>query len=332
MRSTSYNKLLNLSFPTDLIEKIENNDHNITSLKNNSDDFLLKFYSEVELKIIRDKLTRKPISDTILQNLISKSKNSCCFCNDGNSLQPYQIHHITPYHIDQNNNEDNLLLVCPTHHVTIHSNNYSKDFQLRTKYQWESLIKVVNEYEHKNIQFPFGTFEAISFIGNSDITEILNIKPLSSVVSRDILFQDIELKCKRILNDHHLLLLIGVSGSGKSTLALGLSGKYEVLGYQIYRYIMPYNKDNRFALREIAKFNSVSINKTLLIIDDANTLFNSNDIETLNTYVNSNFKIIVTWTQNINDSDAYIHNHVLNSKFVITFEDYKDNLAALIQR
>jgi hypothetical protein len=116
VHSKTRNALLALGFPTDLIEKINRNGHALGILKQFSYTGLRKYYNDEESKLINERIKRQPISDEVIEQLLKDSKEVCCYCADGVSTRPYQIHHIEPYHITQDNSEHNLVLVCPTHH------------------------------------------------------------------------------------------------------------------------------------------------------------------------------------------------------------------------
>lgn len=58
---------------------------------------------------------RKPITDLIKKNIAYKQSYNCCICR--NLLPPsYQIDHIIPHSISQNDNENNLQALCANCH------------------------------------------------------------------------------------------------------------------------------------------------------------------------------------------------------------------------
>jgi 5-methylcytosine-specific restriction endonuclease McrA len=122
MHGRTFNSLIGYSLDTDLVDKIGRNKYTVALLRSAGKDKLLESFTAQEVETIKAKINRAPIEDDVLKAILAKSLGCCCYCNDGNSAQPYQIHHINPYSDSQDNSENNLMLVCPTHHVRIHTN------------------------------------------------------------------------------------------------------------------------------------------------------------------------------------------------------------------
>ena len=101
MRKDSERKLISLGFDTDLIKKIDHKSLTLSGLRGQSKEALTKNgFTDEETKLILEKINRKEIDDAVINNILSKSGEICCFCNDGNNARPFQIHHIKEYHID----------------------------------------------------------------------------------------------------------------------------------------------------------------------------------------------------------------------------------------
>ena len=163
MRKDSEKRLLELGFDTDLIQKIESKSLNLSSLKPMTKPALLKAgFTNDETDLIYAKTKREPIPDEVLNAVLSKSGEVCCYCSDGISTRPFHIHHIDEYHVSRNNDEDNLALVCPNDHANIHAKKITIEEQKSIKKAWENLWSIAQEYKTKGIAFPFGAFEIIA--------------------------------------------------------------------------------------------------------------------------------------------------------------------------
>src|SRR5205814_10535644 len=126
MHGKTFNALLGYGLSSDLIEKIAHRKHTLTELRALSRQKLLSHYTSDEVDQIKLRIERTPIPDDVISLVTSRARGGCCYCGDGNSARPFQIHHIDPYSETQDNSEDNLLLVCPTHHARIHANGISR--------------------------------------------------------------------------------------------------------------------------------------------------------------------------------------------------------------
>jgi hypothetical protein len=134
MRKDSEKRLLELGFDTDLIQKIESKSLNLSSLKLMSKRALSNIgFTDDETDLIYAKTKREPIPDEVLDAILSKSGEVCCYCSDGISTRPFHIHHIDEYHVSRNNDEDNLALVCPNDHANIHSKKITIEEQKSIK-------------------------------------------------------------------------------------------------------------------------------------------------------------------------------------------------------
>lgn len=139
--------LIGRSIPTDLVDKIESNGHTVAELRTLSRPRLEQDYSKEETALLLDSLKRHPIDSNVIDAILSERGEVCAYCADGISARPYQIHHIVPYSDTQYNSMDNLLLVCPTHHIWIHSTRESICAQKVKRSTWSAVLAIASNYE-----------------------------------------------------------------------------------------------------------------------------------------------------------------------------------------
>ena len=101
-----------------------------------------------EVSWVKRAITRKAIDSTIVHNLLENSNFICCCCK-GLKSDSYIIHHIEEYEISQNNEYDNLAVLCPNDHDLAHSNSnltnkLSSSQIIESKKNWEHEIKLHN--------------------------------------------------------------------------------------------------------------------------------------------------------------------------------------------
>jgi hypothetical protein len=145
LRNKTANALLALGFDTDLITKVETNRDTVSSLRSRSDTALRLYYTDAEVQLIKDYIKRKPIATDVLVRVLAAANESCCFCEDGNSARPYQIHHIIEHAKTQDNSEENLVLICPSHHVSV-PKQFSAAEQKERRRTWHSIVKIARAY------------------------------------------------------------------------------------------------------------------------------------------------------------------------------------------
>lgn len=315
MRNSSIRKLLSLGFDKDLINKIDDKSLTISGLKNQSEAALIKngFLKE-EAALIHKKVNRIEIDDGIILKLLEKSGEICCFCCDGNMNRPFHIHHIEEYHINQNNNEDNLALVCPTHHEANHKNQMPVDEQKHKKTKWENLWLVAKKYQEHGVSFPFSSIEYIDYKMKGKITEIFTLgTPLPSVCV-ELCKGSIANKSFEILKRENKLIIAGASGSGKSTLAYGIAGLDK--RKSVFKYTIG-NTNSKDACAEILYFLSEVVGDIILIIDDANTKLHSEHIESILKSCQTAKQIIIVNTRNDFKGDSNIEQHFQQSVIYI---------------
>lgn len=311
MHKKTLNTFLSRGFPTDLIEKIDKLSFTYSALNGISIEALMKIgFEEEEANIIYSKTGRKPIKKEVVKSLIEKSGGCCCYCKNGINSQPYQIHHIEEYHISQNNEESNLIVVCPNHHVVIHSKSISDVEQIIKKNEWENLWQIAKEFQKKNLTYPFKSFSLVDYTQDGDISEIFSFSIPSGNLCKLLTTGSLANNACEILNETNMLILTGASGCGKSTFALGVAGKLQ--GYTVFKY-EPKKVNN---IEEIFNLISLNIEETILVIDDANFCFSSNEIENILKATNKSFKIIVTFstgTMNEQVENHFTHNTIFLS-------------------
>lgn len=301
--------LLSRGFPTDLIAKIAENFHTVSSLEVMSKAELSKTYSQAEIAMVCDLVKRKPISDEVLKKVVSSVDQSCCYCCDGNSSRPYQIHHITPYCETQDNSEDNLLLVCPTHHEVVPKTD-SEQLQKQQRRKWQAIVQIARDFRKQGIPFPYDRLVAYDYEHAFDPAEIIHSYRISPSLCMALSDHKVATECIDELKKNHFALIVGNSGSGKSTLAVGVAGHFakshDSRVFQ-YRFSGSYSTSE---LPEILRCISCSANMDVLILDDANKFLTIDDLVTVSRAVRSkSMRVIATWT-NEADNGEVVQRHL----------------------
>ncbi len=329
MKTSSKNKFLSLGFSTDLIDKIEKKSQTLSGLRGQNKKALLNIgFSTEEVEVILTKVNRAPIETAVLNKILRKSAGVCCYCADGNRTRPYQIHHIKEYHIDQDNREFNLLLVCPTHHVVIHTEKLSIDSQLVIKRKWENLSQIIREYELKGLQFPFKAFEYLDYQSKGSITEIFSFSLPKPSLCKQLFIGGSQQDASKILEKHSKLILSGPSGSGKSTLAIGIAGT--IANSVVYKYT--FAKNTSQTVEEILLFLSFGVKPIVLIIDDANVYLTLGQIEQITATATSRTKIIIVNTLAQNPEETSVEHHLWHAMYPIAWSQMKDSILKILNR
>ena len=139
-----------LGFPEDLSKKIVYKGFTKSKLKNFTKKDLLQSFNEQETQEIREKISRKSIPQSVISKLIQDSDWKCCVCWDISKCQNVVIHHIIPYHKTQDNNYDNLIVLCLNHHGVAHTKSdlgqppLPSEVLKKKKLEW---TKYVTEYK-----------------------------------------------------------------------------------------------------------------------------------------------------------------------------------------
>jgi hypothetical protein len=321
MRKDSEKKLLALGFDTELIDKINNKSLGISGLKGQSKSALIKNdFTEKEAELIISKTNRKNIDIETINLILGKSGEVCCFCKDGNNSRPFQIHHIEEYHINQNNEEDNLVLVCPNHHVSIHKNNIDTEDQKHKKRTWENLWQTATKYHEKGMSFPFAYIDYIDYNRNGSISDIFKFGPPIPSVCVSLCSNPLAYEANDLLTLENKLIIAGSSGSGKTTLAYGIAGIN--ISHKAYKYTVG-SANTSEDCSQILLFLSEAVSKIVLIIDDANTKLNSDQIENILKASDKDKLIIIVNTRNDFKGDSNIEQHFQKAVQYINWNKYQ---------
>lgn len=310
MRKDSEKRLLELGFDTNLIKKIDARSLNLSSLKPMNKYALLKAgFTNEEADIISTNTKREPIPQAVLEAILEKSGEVCCYCADGISTRPFHIHHMDEYHVSRNNDEDNLALVCPNDHDSTHDKKIPLEQQKATKKAWENLWSIAQEYKAKGVSFPFGAFEVIDYTVTGSITEIFSFGAPKGSVCLDLTKGILSQHCLETLKKQHKLILAGGSGSGKSTLAKGIAGHFK--DAVVFKYVVS-DKTSVEIAKEISHFLGLARKELVLIIDDANTKIKPDQIETVLKLSNEKQRIILVNTRNSFNGEGNLEQHFQN--------------------
>ena len=136
----------------------------------------------------------------------------CCFCADGVNVRPFQLHHIIPHSATQDNSEENLLLVCPTHHVTIHKSLLSFEAQKVRRASWLSVVKLAQQFKGKGIAYPFGLFEPLTYDAPPEPAQLVQLGPVSPSTALLCLSPEMSVAAIASLDRTPFLAVFGGSG------------------------------------------------------------------------------------------------------------------------
>lgn len=146
--------LLNVGIYEKLANKIINYGYSKSSFGSAPKKVLIKFFTEEEIKIVKEKIKRKPIPDETIDRLIRECDWKCCICQDFKIEQPIIIHHIEKHSKTQDDSYENLIILCLKHHGTAHTKcEIGKDPLMSTtlKIKKEEWIEAVKKYKSKII-------------------------------------------------------------------------------------------------------------------------------------------------------------------------------------
>jgi DNA replication protein DnaC len=331
MDNRTRDSLLGRGLPTDLVEKIGRLGHTVGVLKNFSRKTLTQFYTEGEAGAIYEGVHRQPITTEVLDRIRFLSNEVCSYCTDGVSTRPYQIHHIEEHAVTQDDSEENLMLVCPTHHTAIPQLGFSVEEQKQQRQKWYALAEVARAYESRGLTFPLKSFEALSYNNNPDVAELFTFGPPSPSTARMISEHGLGVEAQARLLSNNFLLIAGASGAGKSTLAMGVAGSAGD-GLRVFRYLRSAAQDNRAALTEILTFLSTAVEPCVLIVDDANLWLTNSDIETIARASSSNARVIVIATRATgNDETAEVDARFPSDRVFISWETVRPFVSAFLK-
>lgn len=316
--------LLTLGFDTVLINKVNSHFLNLSALKGMNQAALVNIgFSDSEAILIRSKVNRSPIPKETIKSLIESCGGVCCYCADGINTKPYQVHHIDDYAKSQSHSLNNLLVVCPTHHVNIHQKKLPIEGQLLQKRSWENLWAIAKSYRQKSLVFPFGAIEHVDYKADGSITEIFSFGPPKPAICGKLTEGPILHDAINTLNKYNKIILSGNSGSGKTTLSLGIASK--VTDAIIFRYVAS-DKSSTDIAKEILLFLELASTKILLIIDDANTKIQPQQIEQISAAASEEKKIILINTRETLASLQNFEQRIYHSIVPITWKALQDTV------
>jgi len=326
MQTKTRNKFISLGFPTDLISKINSKSLTVSGLAGMSKAALIQMgFTSDEADTIVRKVNRESIPVKTVENILLKTGGVCCYCTDGNNTRPFQIHHIEEYHVGQNNEEENLLLVCPTHHTTIHKFNIPQAEQKSVRWKWEQVWKIAMEYKIKGLDFPFETFTAVDYDLPGSITEIFQYTAPKPSVCAKVIQAEIVNDALKMLEVENRLIISGPSGSGKSTLAYSIIGNMPTF----LKYQCSIGSDANKVVKEIYTFLSTAVKPLVLLIDDANTFLATHHLETILKAATNGNRIIIVNTDALKGFEK-IEVHFSSSVFYVNWELIKGSVKTTI--
>jgi hypothetical protein len=158
------NGLLKYGIHELLADKIVQYGLSVSTIKATSKLNLKNKYSlsNIEVDIIKKAISRKPIEEDVMLNLLLNNDFTCCACK-GNKGHTIIIHHINSYETSQDNSYENLAVVCPTCHDLCHSSrqltlHISKKLLMQFKQTWEA--KCRNERGLDSYKSPITIYKA----------------------------------------------------------------------------------------------------------------------------------------------------------------------------
>jgi hypothetical protein len=323
--------LLGRGLSTDLVEKVGHHGHTVGILRNYSRKALTQFYTEEEAEVIYRGVRRQPIPAEVLDRIRFLSHEVCCYCADGFSARPYQIHHIVEHAQTQDDSEENLMLVCPTHHAVIPLAGHSVEAQKQERRKWYALAEVARAYESRGLTFPLKSFAVLAYQNAPALAELFTFGPPSPSTARMISEHGLGTVAKARLLSTNFLLIAGASGAGKTTLATGVAGS-AASGTRVFRYLRSSGQDNRAALTEILTFLNTAVEFCVLIVDDANFWLTKADIETVARSSSSTARVIVVATRATgNDETAEVDARFPSDRVFISWETVRPFVTALLK-
>jgi hypothetical protein len=100
-----------------------------------------------DIELIYSK-SRPSIPDEILDNLLYKSRRTCCICRE--KEKSIIIHHLIEWHESRSHSEDNLVVLCLYHHDEAHTKkelslNLTPERIKNAKIKWEAEIETLDK-------------------------------------------------------------------------------------------------------------------------------------------------------------------------------------------
>jgi hypothetical protein len=308
VNSKTQNSLLSRGFPTDLIARIGENAHTVAILGVASKRELRKSYSQADVETIYELIKRKSIPSEVVESIVSAAGGACCYCCDGNSSRPYQIHHIVPYCETQDNSEDNLLLICPTHHEVVPTND-SVQKQKSQRKSWQAIVQIATDFQKKGVPFSYERLIAFDFEHSFDPAEIIHNYRASPSLCINLSEHSIATKCVEQLESEHFAVIVGSSGSGKSTLAVGSAGRFAANHRSRVFQFRGSPSYSHHDLHEVLRCISCCSRRDVLILDDANKFLSVDDLVSVSLAARTKMmSVIATWTNDAEQGDVLQRN------------------------
>lgn len=294
MHPRTKSKLLALGFDTAFIAKIGFKNHTLDALRSLSNAALAQDYDPAEVSLIEDRIKRKPIDDQVLERVLLLADECCCFCADGNRTRPYQVHHAVEYSTTQDNSEDNLIVVCPTHHQS-EPKHLSPERQKAVRREWHLVVQLAKHYREEGVDYPFGLFVGRDYGLDPNPAEVVAEYRVSNATSLAISRHAVASEALARLRSNGILVVGGASGDGKSTLARGVGGLLAEGGFNVFAY-QPAKAGREFPLKDVLTFVGMVDRPTVLIMDDANKNFSESDLSEIGTAAKRRVLVVATWS------------------------------------
>lgn len=127
-----------------------------------------------KIKDTKSKLRRKPIDEDTMFSLLENSNYTCCCCK-GLKSRSFIIHHLVPYNETQNNDYNNLAVLCPACHDYAHikpglSLKITPEQIKKSKYKWEKEVEKHNA-EKASLNFEFAHIDFINIPRISELSQ-----------------------------------------------------------------------------------------------------------------------------------------------------------------
>lgn len=328
MHGRTRSTLIGYGLPTDLIEQIDGHGHNVGVLRALGESELGRLYGDAWAGLIVRKIHREPIDPDVVERVERAAAGCCCFCADGNSGRPFQLHHINHYADTQDNSEENLLLVCPTHHVVMHDQEIPPELQKSKRRQWQAVVEIAGAYGAKGLAFPFGAFVALDFEPPPNIADVVRGQPPPPSAARDLCPATFQNRALLSLQHERVVVIRGQSGAGKSTAATAVAGRCARNGFLVFRYRAP-TDDRRRGHREVLEFFSVLVRRAVLILDDVNTYLREDELASLVPSIPESGLVIATWTDGDNLGAGRLAAH-LPSALQLTWQELQAHATSIL--
>ena len=141
---------LRYGIPSDAASKYEAVGLSVSTFRVTPIKKLVEHYgiSSEEASWVKQCITRQPIQEEVVQELLENSNFVCCCCK-GIKGDSYIIHHIVEYEISQDNTYENLAVLCLNDHDLAHrapglTNKLTSDQIRKSKDNWEKQVRLYN--------------------------------------------------------------------------------------------------------------------------------------------------------------------------------------------